>query len=234
MEAPRHPTVIVLVLFYKGLSYLAAETDPAAPFTLGSFYYAPFTMVISLLMPFAKLSWKAPLLKRLSAVALALSLVFATVPPASAVPLSVPLSPRPMAALPFLGTLFAGQRPNTLGVKNGQLSPCPGSPNCVVSQGNPDAEHAIDPIAYSGDPASALARLEALITEMPRTAIIEKNDTYLYAEFTSKLMGYVDDVEFYLDPANSVVHVRSASRLGESDLGVNRKRIEAIRDAFSA
>lgn len=138
-----------------------------------------------------------------------------------------------MAVLPFLGTLFAGQRPSTLGVKDGQLSPCPSSPNCVVSQGNPDAEHAIDPIAYSGEATSALAKLEAVITEMPRTAIIEKNDTYLYAEFTSKLMGYVDDVEFYLDPAESVIQVRSASRLGQSDLGANRKRIEAIRAAFA-
>ena len=172
---------------------------------------------------------KPSFLKCLAALALAFSLVFSTVSPV----LAAPLTPVPMAALPFLSALFSGQRPNTLGVKEGQLSPCPGSPNCVVSQGNPDAEHAIDPLAYSGDTASALARLEAVITEMPRTAIIEKTDTYLYAEFTSPLMGYVDDVEFYLDPAASVIHVRSASRLGQSDLGVNRKRIEAIRAAFA-
>ena len=118
-------------------------------------------------------------------------------------------------------------------MKNGQLSPCPGSPNCVVSQGNPDAEHAIAPIAYRGDAASALAQLESVITAMPRTATIEKTKDYLYAEFTSRLMGYVDDVEFYLDPSASVIHVRSASRLGESDLGVNRKRIEAVRSALA-
>lgn len=182
-----------------------------------------------MLMSFPKQLLKSLALKRLSAVFLAFSLVFATVSPAFA----VSLSPSPMASLPFLGTLFAGSRPSTLGVKDGQLAPCPSSPNCVVSQGNPDTEHAIAPIAYSGDTASALAKLEAVITEMPRTAIIEKNDAYLYAEFTSKLMGYVDDVEFYLNPTESVIHVRSASRLGESDLGVNRKRIEAIRAAFS-
>lgn len=178
-------------------------------------------MLLSLLKPF--------FLKRLGALALAFSLAFSTVSPA----LAAPLTPVPMAALPFLSALFSGQRPSNLGVKEGQLSPCPGSPNCVVSQGNPDAEHAIAPIAYSGDAASALDRLEAIMTAMSGTAIIEKNDTYLYAEFTSRLMGYVDDVEFSVDPAQSVIHVRSASRLGESDLGVNRKRIEAIRAAFA-
>jgi uncharacterized protein (DUF1499 family) len=170
------------------------------------------------------------LLRRFSALVLSLGLVFAAVPPV----LAAPTPPLPMAALPFFGSILAGQRPSNLGVKNGQLSPCPGSPNCVVSQGNPDAEHAIAPLAYSGDASSALAQLEAVITGMPRTAIIEKTDTYLYAEFTSPLMGYVDDVEFSVDPAQSVIHVRSASRLGESDLGVNRKRIEAIRSAFAA
>jgi uncharacterized protein (DUF1499 family) len=64
---------------------------------------------------------------------------------------------------------------------------------------------------------------------MPRTTIIESTDSYLYAEFASQLLGFVDDVEFYLDPAESVIQVRSASRLGQSDLGVNRQRVEAIR-----
>lgn len=171
-----------------------------------------------------------PFLHRLSALMLVLCLVLTV---AVSPVLAAPTSPMPMAALPFFGSMFAGQRPGNLGVNNGQLAPCPGSPNCVVSQGNPDAEHAIAPIAYSGEASSALAQLEAVITAMPRTAIIEKNDSYLYAEFTSRLMGYVDDVEFYADPVASVIHVRSASRLGESDLGVNRKRIEAIRAAFA-
>lgn len=164
------------------------------------------------------------------AIALAIGLVFAPVSPVVAAPLDA----MHLAALPLIGTLFAGQRPSNLGVTDGQLSPCPSSPNCVVSQGNPDAEHGIAPLVYSGDAPSALAKLESVIQAMPRTAIINKTDTYLYAEFTSKLMGYVDDVEFYLDPEASVIHVRSASRLGQSDLGVNRKRVEEIREAFSA
>jgi uncharacterized protein (DUF1499 family) len=127
---------------------------------------------------------------------------------------------------------FASDRPTDLGVKAGQLTPCPDSPNCVVSQGGGDAEHSIAPLAYSGDPAQAMAKLVALVKAMPRTTIVESTDTYLYAEFASKLMGFVDDVEFYLDPAESVIQVRSASRLGKSDLGVNRKRVEEIRAAL--
>ena len=69
---------------------------------------------------------------------------------------------------------------------------------------------------------------------LPRTQIITETDSYLYAEFTSKLMGFVDDVEFSLDPAAKVIQVRSASRLGESDLGVNRDRVQAIRAALAS
>ncbi len=136
-----------------------------------------------------------------------------------------------MGALPFIGNL-AGDRPTNLGVKAGKLAPCPTSPNCVVSQGDTDPEHGIAPLAYSGDPAQAMAQLASVVTAMPRTTVVESTDTYLYAEFASKLMGFVDDVEFYLDPAESTIQVRSASRLGQSDLGVNRQRVEAIRQAL--
>ena len=136
-----------------------------------------------------------------------------------------------MGALPFIGNM-AGDRPTNLGVKAGKLAPCPSSPNCVISQGDADAEHAIAPLAYSGDPTAAMARLVAVVKAMPRTAVVESTDSYLYTEFTSQWMGYVDDVEFYLDPDASAIQVRSASRLGQSDLGVNRKRVEAIRQAL--
>ncbi len=118
---------------------------------------------------------------------------------------------------------FSGTRPTNLGVKDGKLAPCPGTPNCVSSQSE-DLQSKIDPL-----PSISIADLKTIVANMERTAIIEETDNYLYAEFTSKLMGYVDDVEFYLDSDANVVHVRSASRLGQSDLGVNRKRIEEIR-----
>jgi uncharacterized protein (DUF1499 family) len=74
-----------------------------------------------------------------------------------------------------------------------------------------------------------MADLKTVIQNLERTKIITETENYLYAEFTSALMGFVDDVEFLLDDSANVIHVRSASRLGQSDLGVNRKRIETIR-----
>ena len=118
---------------------------------------------------------------------------------------------------------FSGTRPNDLGVNNGQLKACPGSPNCVNSQSD-DPQSKIAPL-----PGVAISTIKEVVQDMERTKIVEETDNYLYAEFTSKLMGYVDDVEFYLDNSANVVHVRSASRLGQSDLGVNRKRVEEIR-----
>ncbi|MBD0268863.1 DUF1499 domain-containing protein [Pseudanabaena sp. FACHB-2040] len=139
-----------------------------------------------------------------------------------------------LAALPGLSGFFAGQRPTNLGVKAGKLAPCPNSPNCVVSQGAQNGENAIAPIPFTTDPATALATLKTVVKSQPRTEIIQASDDYLYAEFSSQLMGFVDDVEFYIDPAESVIHVRSASRMGQSDLGVNRKRIETLRAEFTA
>lgn len=124
--------------------------------------------------------------------------------------------------------IFAGKRPDTLGVRDGRLATCPNTPNCVCSQDS-DPGHKIDPLTYTSNPAEAMAALKKVIQEMPKVQIIEENNNYIYAEFTTALMGFVDDVEFYLDEAAKVIHVRSASRLGKSDLGVNRKRVEAIR-----
>jgi uncharacterized protein (DUF1499 family) len=78
-----------------------------------------------------------------------------------------------------------------------------------------------------------MSRLVEVVKAMPRTEIIQQTEDYLYAEFTSQWMGFVDDVEFYLPESSKVIHVRSASRLGESDLGVNRQRIETIRSQFT-
>ena len=124
---------------------------------------------------------------------------------------------------------FPGKRPTNLGVRDGKLAPCPGSPNCVSSRAT-DATHAIEPLKFTGDPAAAMQRLRTVVEKLPRTRIIEGRPDYLYAEFETALLGFVDDVEFQVD--GSTIHVRSASRLGYSDLGVNRKRIEEIRAAF--
>lgn len=135
-------------------------------------------------------------------------------------------------ALPGVMTMFAGKRPTNLGVQAGKLAPCPNSPNCVNSQSQ-DTAHNIEPLTYNSNAAAAMAQLKSAIASQPRTKIITETPNYLYAEFTSKLMGFVDDVEFYLDESQKVIHVRSASRLGQSDLGVNRKRVETIRAKFN-
>jgi uncharacterized protein (DUF1499 family) len=131
-------------------------------------------------------------------------------------------------ALPGEKTMFAGKRPTNLGIHSGQLAPCPNSPNCVSSFSQ-DASHKIEPLTYNSAPTVAMANLKQAIASLDKTKIIDQTDNYLYVEFTSSLIGFVDDVEFLLDQGAKVIHVRSASRLGESDLGVNRKRIETIR-----
>jgi len=123
--------------------------------------------------------------------------------------------------------VFSWKRPGNLGVREGRLAPCKRSPNCVSSQADPsDLEHYIAPI--HGSMAAARKAVESL----PRTTIVEARGDYLYAEFRSALLRYVDDVEFFFD--GQVIHVRSCSRLGRRDFGVNRKRVEALRALIEA
>ncbi len=130
---------------------------------------------------------------------------------------------------------FSGTPPTDLGVTNGQLKSCPDTPNCVCSQAPAeDTEHAIAPFSYTGSAKDAIANLRQIIEGMERSTINKMTDDYLYAEFSSKLMGFVDDVEFFAPAGESVIHTRTAARLGKSDLGVNRKRTEKIRAKFAA
>lgn len=118
-----------------------------------------------------------------------------------------------------------------IGIDNGQLAPCPSSPNCVVSQAA-DEDHAIKPLTYQGDRATAKANILKVLSVVPRTTVVDQTDDYIRSEAKSRLFKFVDDVEFYLPKDEQVIHVRSASRVGESDLGVNRRRIEQIRLAL--
>lgn len=128
--------------------------------------------------------------------------------------------------------VFAGIRPTNLGINLGQLTPCPSTPNCVNSQ-SADATHQIQPISYDSSSQEAWASLKDAIATFNRAKIIAETDNYIYAEFTLPIVGFVDDVEFQLDENNKLINVRSASRLGESDLGVNRQRVENIRTKFA-
>ncbi|MEM8777629.1 MAG: DUF1499 domain-containing protein, partial [Cyanobacteria bacterium P01_G01_bin.49] len=132
---------------------------------------------------------------------------------------------------PNVPTILAGTKPDNLGITNQQLAPCPSTPNCVNSQSE-EQEHFIQPLNYQGQVSQAIAKLKDIINQQERTTIISDTDNYIYAQATSPWMGFVDDVEFYLNETKSVIEVRSASRLGESDLGVNRQRIEKISQAF--
>ncbi|MBE9040117.1 DUF1499 domain-containing protein [Oscillatoriales cyanobacterium LEGE 11467] len=128
---------------------------------------------------------------------------------------------------------FSGSRPTDLGLQAGQLKSCPSSPNCVSSQ-DTDAQHYIDPVTADSNIKETFAKVKATIESLKEAKIVTADDRYIYAEFTSKLMGFVDDVEFYLDEQTETIQVRSASRLGKSDLGANRKRIEMIREKLNA
>ena len=133
-------------------------------------------------------------------------------------------------ALCICSALFgcAGRCPSNLGVRDGRLASCPDSPNCVSSQST-DAAHAVAPLTYRTTAADAVAALKQIIKGMKRAVVVEETATYLHIEFTSTLFRFVDDVEFLADETAKVIHVRTASRLGKSDLGVNRKRVEEIR-----
>src|SRR3954464_7121153 len=110
------------------------------------------------------------------------------------------------------------------------LKPCPKSPNCVSTQ-SPDAAHRMEPLPY-GDLAEARARLLAVLAAAPRAKVVTVEDGYVHAEFRSALFPFVDDVEFLFDEATQRLHFRSASRLGRSDFGVNRKRMEELGREF--
>jgi uncharacterized protein (DUF1499 family) len=135
---------------------------------------------------------------------------------------------------------FAGGPPADLGVRDGRLAPPSMTDNSVHSQaglwsGHPQSTTAaIDPLPARGDRDATMAALADAVAAQPGAAIVERRVDYLRVEFTTRWMRFVDDAEFWFDPAAGVVQVRSASRLGESDLGVNRARIEAIRTRLAA
>ena len=124
--------------------------------------------------------------------------------------------------------MFNWRRPANLGVTNGRLAPCRRTPNCVSSQADPaDGEHYIAPIPFKGSADEAMAAAKRAVESMARTTIVREERGYLYAEFRSKLLRYVDDVELLFD--GNAIQVRSAARLGRRDFGVNRARVEEIR-----
>ena len=123
-----------------------------------------------------------------------------------------------------------------LGVNGGRLKRPSSTPNSVTSQADLFADHPmrdyarVAPLPASGGAQASIARLRAVVERWPGATVVEQRDDYLYARFETKLLRFVDDGEFWYDPAAQVIQVRSASRLGRKDFGVNRARIEAIRE----
>lgn len=126
-----------------------------------------------------------------------------------------------------------GVPPASLGIRDGRLAPCPPSPNCV-SSGSPDKEHYTEPLRFTSAGPQVRERLRTLVGSMTRARLIEERAEYLHVEFTSLIFRFVDDVEFLINDRTKTIDIRSASRLGHSDLGVNLKRVEEIRTRWSA
>jgi uncharacterized protein (DUF1499 family) len=136
--------------------------------------------------------------------------------------------------------LLAGRSPGDLGVRDGRLKPPSRTPNSVSSQAAlwPDTDYAasyarIDPLPARGGAAAAMSRLAQVLGTWPGATLVEQTPDYLRVEFTTRWLGFVDDAEFWFDPAQNVIQVRSASRLGRKDFGANRVRIEALRGALA-
>ncbi len=127
----------------------------------------------------------------------------------------------------------AGAPPSDLGVSADRLSPCPPSPNCVSSDAA-DAAHRVEAFSLAVEPEVAWPAAREAVSNLPRTIVVEETATYLRAECASAVLGFVDDLELHLRPSDQQIAVRSASRLGYSDVGVNRRRVERLRERLQA
>jgi uncharacterized protein (DUF1499 family) len=150
-----------------------------------------------------------------------------------------------IAVVLVVGALVAGQlgllqgtAPGDLGVREGRLKPPSRTPNSVSTQADlfPDhpmrANAQIAPLPARGDAAATMAKLRGIVEAMPGAKIVKSEPGYLYVQFTTRLMRYVDDAEFWFDANTQTVQLRSASRVGRKDFDVNRRRIEEIRAAW--
>ncbi len=127
----------------------------------------------------------------------------------------------------------SGGAPNTIGLTESRLQPCPASPNCVASEAD-DSQHRIAPFRFTGEASEAWNALKTIVAGLPRTIIITEDGRYLHAEARSLVFRFVDDLEFHLRPDDDLIAIRSAARTGRSDFGVNADRIEVVRAELQA
>lgn len=141
---------------------------------------------------------------------------------------------RPLIFLLFTLSFYScsTSAPEGLGVFQGKLLECPASPNCVSTmEAKDDKEHYMEPIPYE-DLQEARIKMMSVLMETPRTNIMIQNRDYFHVTYTTAIMRFVDDVEFYFDEEEKLLHFRSASRVGYSDLGANRRRMENFKKAY--
>lgn len=118
-----------------------------------------------------------------------------------------------------------------IGIVEGKFHPCPNSPNCVSTMAT-SKQHQIDPIKYSGSLTEAKEKIINIVYSLKRSKIITNKENYIHIEFRTATFKFVDDVEFLFDDSEKIIHFRSRARLGYSDMGVNRKRMEKIREMY--
>ncbi len=134
---------------------------------------------------------------------------------------------------------FSGHAPDNMGVRDSRLRAPSKTPNSVSSQADLWVQHPmqdyarIAPLALTGSGPATIAQIRRIVETLPGAKVVVSREDYLYVQFTTRWMKFVDDAEFWFDPVHAVVQVRSASRLGRKDFDVNRARIEAIRQALA-
>ena len=123
------------------------------------------------------------------------------------------------------------KKPKRVGIIDGKFHPCPSSPNCVSTQST-DEKHKMEPLKFEGSLEEVKSKIINIIKSLKRSKIITDAENYLHIEFRTAVWRFVDDVEFYFDDTEKNIHFRSAARLGYSDMGVNKKRMENIKISF--
>ena len=138
-----------------------------------------------------------------------------------------------LALILFICNGCSGKRPDEIGINPSGLRVCPESPNCVSSEAK-DERHAIEPFRIRGGPDANLTLIRDEIASMPRWRIVTATNNYIHVECKSRIFRFVDDLELYLNPSNGIISIRSASRIGYSDFGANRRRVEFLRSKLRA
>lgn len=138
----------------------------------------------------------------------------------------------PLIMLLLALTGCSGSAPVAGGISNGDVLPCPDTPNCV-STAETDTKQTISPLTYRGSREQAIVKLKKIINDLPNTKLRQEKDGYLWWECKSKIFGFIDDLEIYLPAKQQLIQIRSASRMGYSDFGVNRERVEKIKQRFN-